>query len=406
MIYSNIYPTPDQLYRIMPLKHNWSSAFRETVEYQTDVITSENGKEQRRAVRMFPRRTFEYTLMYRDEQKAKLDMFFDKPPTQLCIVPEEPMSFKLSANMPVDANTLRHDGVKDWFQANMMILLNDNGRCETRTIDGWNATTMFLSERGRAAFPAGTRVTAARVARINNAPSSTRLTNVAGTLSLSAELDPTLDKYAPGDDEQLFIGLREYLQAKANWGQAPVVQHSWAHEDIDYGHGAVKTYASVKFPSRTLKASYWRKGWKSSRDLIDFFCRMKGRNREFLLPSYEKAVPFRYAAAETSAILIDGLDFAYTYKDSSVYRRILIRKKDGTEIHRQVDYVEALPDTDTSVIWLTEPLPDTDIAPNDVFGIWWVTVARFATDRLDIDWITGEVAQFAFNMQNLENLDI
>lgn len=406
MIYSNVYPTEDQQYRILPLRHNWSSPFRETIEYQTDIIRSDNGREQRSAVRMVPRRTFEYTLLYKGDQKFKMDMFLDKSPTKLVIVPDETQSFKLAYDLPPSADSVRIAGAQPWFTGQAMILLNDNGRCETRTIDSWSASRLFFSEPGLAGFPAGTRVSIARIGRFGSTPSSTRLTNVAGTMGLAVALDPSLDRYMPDDEEQFYIGTREYLQAKTNWGQSPTVQHQWDYTNIDYGNGSIKTYAPIKFPSRTLKANYWRRGWQNSRNLIDFFCRMKGRNREFLFPSYEKAIPYRAAAAETSAILIDGLEFAYTYKDSTVYRRILIRKKDGTEIHRQVDYVEALPDTDTSVIWLTEPLPDTDLAPNDTYGIWWVTVARFATDRLDIDWITDEVAQFAFNVQNLENLDV
>jgi hypothetical protein len=229
---------------------------------------------------------------------------------------------------------------------------------------------------------------------------------MAGTMSLSALVDPGSDTYQPTADGAYYLGFREYLNTRTDWGQAPQVSHSWVHDDIDYGYGRIRTYTPIKFPQRTAKTNYWAKGWKNNQNIIDFFGRQRGRNREFYYPSYERSIPYFAAAGLTKAILVKGLDFAYTYKDSTVYRRIVIRKKDGTDIHMQVDFIEALPDTDTSVVWLTDFLPDTELSPADTYGIWWVTVARFATDRLDVDWLTEDVAQFSFNVINLENLDV
>jgi hypothetical protein len=407
MIYSNVFPTEGQPYRLLPVTHNWSSPFRVTYEYKTDVMVSGNGREQRRAVRMNPRRTFEYTVNYSGDQKYILDRFLDRSPRMLAIVPEENLTIRSASRLNKQGASVNYlGGLRDWMQLGQMVIINDNGRCETRTIDAFNANTLFFTEKNDTVFPAGVRISVARFARLNQDPTSVRMSGLAGTMSLSALIDPGSDGYAPSSDGAYFLGFREYLNTRTDWGQSPQVTHAWAHEDIDYGYGRIGTYTPIKFPQRVAKTNYWAKGWKNNQNIIDFFGRMKGRNREFFYPSYERSIPYYAAAGITKAILVKGLDFAYTYKDSPVFRRIVIRKKDGTDIHMQVDYIEALPDTDTSVVWLTDFLPDTDLSPADTYGIWWVTVARFATDRLDVDWITDDVAQFAFNVQNLENLDV
>ena len=406
-IYSNVNPGGPQQYRIWPLRHNWDSPFRMSLEYKTDLIVSGNGKEQRRAVRFSPRQTYELSCMYSDNEKFYMDRFFDQTPSKLAIFPICHKTAKLKGGMePEQTYADFRGGLRDWMHPGMFVIISEKGACETRRVTGVSSTRMNFAGKSFTQFTKDAIICLASIGRVDPDPQSTRITNTAGTINVTATVDPGYDTYVPGAEDQQFVGFREFLHWKTNWGDSPQVTHTWTRDDLDYGYGKIETYVPFAYPSRTTKVNFWRKGYDESLAMIDFFGRMRGRNREFLFPSYEKQIPFYAAASGERSILIRGLDFGLTYQDTTVYKRILIRKKDGTQIHAQVDFIQALPDTNTSVIWLTENLPDTPLSPNDVFGIWWVTVARFGTDRLDIDWITDEVAQFSFAVQNLENYDI
>lgn len=58
---------------VWPFEPNWSSTLTETLEWLTDIMTSPSGSEQRRSLRYFPRRTFEYTIAAEGSERSLLD---------------------------------------------------------------------------------------------------------------------------------------------------------------------------------------------------------------------------------------------------------------------------------------------------------------------------------------------
>lgn len=409
-IYSNVFPTHDQPYRLFPLRHNWNTPFRTNYEFKTDIIVSGNGKEQRRAVRYEPRASFEFTCNYKDNEKYLFDRFMDQDPKKLCWVAEECKTAFTSIAMDEDETSVKFRGGRpEWMPVNpagLNVILQYEGQTETRVVQACSDNVMTFTEHNKSVWPAGTRIMAGALARVRPDPTSGRLTNRAGTVNVAFDMNPSFATFTPGVGDQTFLGFREIIPWEINWGANPEVTHAWPRDDVDYGYGMIQTFTPINFPGRINKFSYWRKGWQNSYNMIDFFFRMKGRNREFFAPGYERAIPYYAAAQGNKSILIKGLDFAYTYMGSTVYRRVAIRLKDGSLIHRQVDFIEALPDTNTSVIWLTEDLPEVPVAPAETNGIWWVTVSRFASDILTVDWLTDDIAQITFNLQNLENYDV
>ena len=410
MIISTVTPDPNAPYRILPVDHNWQSAFRETIEYKTDILESGNGKEQRRAVRFTPRRSLEYSARYVGQEKHELDRFFNKSLARLCYVPQENQVVYTARPLAEEETSVSYTNPTEreypWLKAGTVVILSDGWRKETRTLTGASKTLLGFSEKNFTEFPAGTKITPAVIGYVRADPRTIRRTSYAGTIGVTVDLDPKFDQYAPGSAGAYYIGFREFFTKHPNWGDNPEVTHGYLREMVDYGYGLTTAYVPKDFPTRTHKASYHGKTYEYTREMIDFFCRMRGRNREFLMPSFEPDIPYYAIAPGSNSILIKGQGFAFDYKDSTVFRRILIRPRVGEDIHAEVDYVEALPDTNTSVIWLRESLPNVNLAPAAVLGINWVTVSRFATDRLDIDWLTAKVAQFNMTVQTLENFDV
>ncbi|AGF89702.1 hypothetical protein SP099_00290, partial [Salmonella phage FSL SP-099] len=52
---------------------NWKDGVTERIEWQTDVMISESGAEQRRPIRLHPRRSFEATFLRWEEKRTLLD---------------------------------------------------------------------------------------------------------------------------------------------------------------------------------------------------------------------------------------------------------------------------------------------------------------------------------------------
>lgn len=411
MIISTVTPDPDAPFRILPVVHNWQSSFRTTYEFKTDILESGNGKEQRRAVRFKPRRSFDFTARYTGLLKYELDRFFNKALHKRCYAPEANLVIYTSAPMEEEDTSVNYLNPRQidypWLQSGMTVVLSDGWRMETRTVSGFNKNQLAFVEKNFTTFPAYTQISPARIGYVQQDPRTQRRTSTAGTLAFTFNLDPGFDTGLQTENEDVFyLGLREFFTKNPNWSDNPEVTHTFLREMVDYGYGRTAAFTPLDFPTRVLKSSYTAGTYEYTKAVIDFFMRMKGRNREFLMQSYEPDIPYYAIASGSNSILIQGQGFAFDYKDSTVFRRLVIRPKVGDDIHAEVDFVEALPDTNTSVIWLKESLPNVNLSPSNTFGINWVTVSRFATDRLDIDWITAKAAQFALTTQTLENFDV
>ena len=54
---------------------NWNSPIKETLEWLTDVLQSPSGAEQRRALRLAPRRSFTFEVLVHQAQRTRADLW-------------------------------------------------------------------------------------------------------------------------------------------------------------------------------------------------------------------------------------------------------------------------------------------------------------------------------------------
>lgn len=393
--------------RLFPLEHNWRTPFRESYDFKTDIITSGNGREQRRAVRFDPRRSVEMECRYKGEERNALDRFMITSQPEPCYFPLAHKIVRTIRPLGEEATSVLYGGgLRPWMKDGMRVVICDGWRKETRILSGATATTLTFSDKTKTIFPEGSFIYACEIGWVQQDAQSSHLSSNAGTTRLRFDLDPATDTPDVGNDGAYFIGLREYLNRRINWGDGIDVTNVFPREMVDYGYGRVQAFIPFDFASVVRKVSFLGKDYDQTKQIVDFFQRHKGRQREFLAQSFEPNIPYFAISPGSNTIQVEGTGFANDYAGSTVYRRILIRPKVGDDIHRQVESITALPDTNTSVITLTENLPNQNLAPSETYGIYWVCVSRFSTDRLDVDWRSDTVAQLAFTMQSLENFDV
>lgn len=409
MVISTIYPSPSDPARIVPLPHSWDRPFRVSFEYQTDILTSSNGKEQRRAVRVSPRLYTEHNFVMDRLDKVAWDAYMAAWQPKPAVIGLEHLAVVLLSTMSAGSFTASVRGFEDaafYFEPGSTVILSNGRRRETRTVATCGASSITFSDNSPVAWPADTRIMPAGIGQPDNGPNTVRVISRAGTSALRTMFAPDKQPAIPVIGEPELVGGREIFMKRLNWANGPEVQHAWDRDPVDAGFGVVAQYYANAFPTRIFKANYVGKDHTDAYEVINFFMRHYGMNREFLLPTWEDDIPFVAIAGGGLAILVEGTNFAYGYMDSTVFRRIMIRFVDGTYFHDLVDYIEPLPDTDSSVIWLKDMLPVEKMTPANIAGISWVLVSRFAIDRLDVDFLTNSVATFPISMQSLENYEV
>lgn len=406
-VISTLDPLANPTVRIFPVRPNWADKVRISYDFLTDIITSGDGKEQRRAVRRNPRKTMNFSAIFHRESKLSFAAFMDTWQPGQTILPEWPMQVTLGEPMAAEAEQCSYmGGVRpDWLVVGTLAILVNGPVMETREVVSVSDSTIRFAEISTTEWPAGTKLYRRLSGRLETSPTSRLLTNDVVTFPVAFEVDPGSETYLDTEPGEL-VGFREVFMRKPNYERPVSVDHVYPRNVIDYGYGKIGSFLPYDFPARVTKGDFIGRDHDDVRSAIEFFIRCRGRAREFLGPTWQNDVPYYAIAGGGFAILIKGKLFGQLYADSSVFRRILIRLADGTYVHTRVDFIESLPDTDSSVMWLVEQLPIADLSPSTVIGISWELVTRFATDRLDIDWLTDSKAQFSMTTQSLENFEL
>ncbi len=78
---------PHRALPVFAIPPNWKTGVTETLAWETDVMSSETAVEQRRSLRRFPRRSFEYAFMRQGTARARIDNFLAGVGKRDCLVP-------------------------------------------------------------------------------------------------------------------------------------------------------------------------------------------------------------------------------------------------------------------------------------------------------------------------------
>lgn len=406
MVISTLRLSPSDTKRFLPVVPNWSTPLKMSYEFKTDIITSWDGKEQRRAVRLNPRRQLSFTANAWESGKLSLDYFMASWMTKPTLVPDFTTFVDIIIRMDAEATSAVVDGDMSWVTPGLTVALyNRRGVMETRTVLAKASNNILFVENSPVAFGVGTRISPVFEGRVQVTPRVPRATNSKVGYQVQFDVDPGTFDYSP-DAGDTWSGFREAFERKPDWKGGVDVDHVWPRETVDYEFGRVEHFVPYQFPARITRMDFLGRGYDDVKKAVDFFHRHRGRWREFILPTWEDDVPYAFIAAGSKSILIEGMNFGQVYRDTTVFRRIVLRMTDGSLIHRAVDFVEVLEETDSSVLWTIDSFPTIPLTPATLHGISWGLVSRFATDRLEIDWLTDSVAQFSMTFQSLENYDL
>lgn len=432
---------------------NWAESVFEKFAFKTDIITSDLGREQRRAVRAEPRRYIRYTCHFTEDVKLYMDYYMANGLTQPTIIPDlrrvlvlkEPTTPEhRTSGFDASLTTVTKVGYPTWLKKNMRVVIGKGDQWETRTVESFTANSItFKEERiphplaGKpidpdnpdgdkypatkldgSDFPINSRVYPAVFGRFQNTPEADRVTSDVYTMEIDFAINPTdmyqrktrtgftiNDNFETQPKFNVVAG-REVLEVPHNWAESKRFTYTDEADVVDYDYGKITTFRKYAFPSRTVTNSYLLEGVDKIQQFIEFFVRLKGRQREFLVPTYEADVPFNYVLGNGKSIVMDGLSFGVAYKNSKIYKRILLQMADGRQFHYKVDFVDTLPETNSSVLQIDGSLPDELLTPQTILKISWVLVARMGSDEFEVEWLTDTKARFNISYIVLENRDL
>ncbi len=394
---------------LWPFLPNWRTPVTISREFSTDIITSRGGQEQRQATRNASRKKYDFMISALDAAKLRryrqlMVHWQDRP----FVIADPARTAKTTEIMAAADTNVQLDRSVSWLSEDVAVVLHNKttGTIGLRIVDTVDSNNLVtFKDADTTDWPVGTVVSCGVVAQLIGDRNGSRVLNTAMEVNVQFMQLPGSEIEIIRDPENIWNG-RELFLRRPNWGQSVNAQDMYPVDVIDYGRGRVEYYTAIEFASQIWSGQYLGRDSDTIEELLHLFERMRGRQGEFYMPTWEyDIVPIAALQSGTVGLRVAGTDFLTIYADDPTSRAVLVELNDGTQIYRAIDEIIEINDVDgiDTLIQMTETWADT-IAVADIARVCWVKVWRFATDTLVAEFVTDSVANMQMSMQSLEDL--
>lgn len=320
---------------IWTFKPNWREGITERLEWLTDVLDSDNGTEQRRAIRLSPRRYFEMVFNPVDEARSyfglflhrladdefMLPLFHDKGMTSAAVYPFE-------TEIPLD-NTYR-----EFETGGYAVLLTDAFTYEVVEIMDQDDTSLTVSAIVNT-WPEKTAIYPLRIARLSEESSTKALTSRVGQASLEFELNQAND-YPEGAWADLYNGVPIIL-TPPNWRENLDLRFLRSAETLDNDSG-LSYLAAFTERSFTVQMHSWLiRGRAEHAAFRSMLYRLRGRQVAAWLPTFTKDMALaRATATGHNALNIKQIGYGYTGGAVSGRKHVMFKNDAGSAVCKEI----------------------------------------------------------------------
>ena len=366
---------------------DWESGITERLIWATDVLQSESLVEQRRSLRIAPRREFEAPIIAEGRERQYLDLALFGWGSRTWALPVWHEIQMLAVDLPAGSMSIPCATVDLEFHVGGLALLRTESAFATEVveIDSVGPTGLALKRATQSAWPAGARLYPARSAQLREAPTLTRRTDRLMTFEVTFRvLDPS--DVPPAAPVTLYRG-RPVLEARPDESEELTAQYARMLSELDSGMAApLRTDIGARaLPvmsqrwlglGRTERAAY--------RALLYY---LRGRQRAVWVPTHADDLTLIDAVGATTTTL-DIAHIGYTrFGQARAGRRDLrIELVDGAVLHRRITGSTEL-STEVERLSIDAALGRA-IAPTDIGRISWLVLCRLDSDTVELHHLT------------------
>ena len=378
-----------------PFRVNWRDPYRISYEFRTDMLTVEAGFEQRRALRSTPRKTVRHSaLLHRDDLRA-FNLIVDRAQNLPVVIPEATRSRFVSQGNGVNISLV--DVAPNWLIPGCEVFLSSLSRAgRVATVGAVNGTAVTL-QTDEGSWDSTARLAPALTGLLSGDLATRRVTGETATASVELAVEPTSELYQATTPPLTFVG-REILTHRPNWQNGIEVTHSWPVENVDFNFGKIVTYRDVNFPTVARNEAHVFRTPPEAEAMVDMFVRCRGQRTSFWASTRESDMTPVAALNSGAVTLTVAGDRVREYAGDPVRSAISLRLTDGSTLYRYI--INMVPSDANSQLVVTEPWP-RKISVSEISTISWILNTRFATDTLEMEWLTTSVARSQLTTRSL-----
>lgn len=381
------------------------SGYLESFEYNTDIIRSYSGNEQRISILQDSRVYTSYNYILSDSEFYNAKSFLNKKMGSKFFSPQWSQSTRLKEDVKIGDTIIKMDVSNKNIQINQTIMLKSNNDYENVVVSDFDVenNTVTIAFETTKEFKANySEVVPCYLSYIDSA-SSSAVTDKDALLSISFKYDI---------DEIYSIVNTEYELEKYNDKNVLLIQPNKTSTinveynrdtlTLDPGYG-IRVISDINDQNfNTYNYNFFLKTYEEIHKFKAFINDIRGRAKDFYIPSFERDLELRkneiYTTSE-NAIKINNINYTNNYLLH--FRDIIVNYKDSSYSIYQVINSELNTDLNYENLTLDRQL-DKPFESDDVESISFLYKARFLSDTTNINYITDSLATVDKNIKILK----
>lgn len=377
---------------------NWASGILEALEWKSSVATSPKGAEQRRMLRLSPRRFMEFQVVGIGPGRSNLDLAVWAAGGTDWNVPLWWDYARLTAEAAASATAIFMNTAYSEFEAGGLAFVQgpDYETFDVVEIVSVAADRLNIAAPGTTrTWKAGTRVYPMRQAQLTDQPQLTRHNDNVATYQM-AWMTTEKNVFQAVAPTETYLGYKVYRTAPNETG-ALTVQWSRMLAETDNGSAIPYRVDTARYGFARQQHEFFMHGRQGHLDFRKLLYWLRGRVRPAWVPTFSidmRLVSAVSSLATTLTIVKVGVA-AYVHFDTDpdhpeyAYpgrRHIMIHLRDGTSVFALMnDAVDNVDGTET--ITLSAPV-GVAIDPEDILRISFIALMRLDQDRVEINHLT------------------
>lgn len=383
MSYDVLTPSAARLWSYAP---DWSQSFDVRRAFSTDIVTSRDGTEQRRAVRDAPRLSAEYRTVVSGAGKRAADHHLRAWQNKPVVVPDFARWARLTGASSGGASALTISPMPPWAAEGQPLVLCKAGVQEEVLVTGVAGSTITVDDPLANAWAVGDVLRPTFFGLFVGRVASARPNGDTSSISVSIACYPGGEPPRDAGAAWASLNTIEIFTPKPDYASAPSVDHLWPVDQIDFGRGRTAQFRPVDFMARALEAEFTGLGVAQAAATEQFFDRMKGRRTAFYLPTWESDFDFVSSGASTFIASGSALATDFGSTDYAVVNEgVAVCLTDGTVLYRRISDIAA---SGGNSLVTVDSAWGVALSAANVARISRMPLSRFASDEMVMSWRT------------------
>ncbi len=377
---------------VWPFRPNWVQPLTERLEWLTDVIESDDGTEQRMALRGAPRRAFSFLITVSQADKRRLETLLWDWQARAFAVPvwTDPGRLAVAAKTDDTVLSLATDYL-DYHDDGLAVLIGDTATQEALEIDTVSPGSITLARPLLNDWPAGTRIYPARIGRLQDSQDLSLYTATLESALVRFDIQDNSAVSAAEFSAATYRGL-PVLETRPNWRDDISQAYRRKLELFDNTTG-IRAVDDLSARPVTVQDYLWtRAGRAAIYAFRQWLYARAGKQTPIWVPTYQSDLVLAQDVQDTdTAIRVQNIGYSRFIRQAIGRRDIAIRLADGTVYYRRITASIEV-DSQTEQLSIDSALGQL-VKTTEVRMISWLQLCRVESDALELQWHTPELLE-------------